>query len=167
MQNWVQQLKWAIILILTQVLILNNIHWSYFTAPLLYVYLITKLSSEVRQTSVLLWAFITGLVIDIFSNTPGMNAATLVWTAFLRKPFLKMNQKVDANESFIPSIRSMGTNAYLGYTTILVFIHATVFNLIDDFSFFRPLLILQKSIICTLTTVTLILCMDAMRRKKT
>ena len=66
---------WFIGLVLLQVLILNHIHILGIATPFLYIYFIIKLSSGVSRNVVMLWAFLLGIIIDIFSNTPGMNAA--------------------------------------------------------------------------------------------
>lgn len=165
MQTWFQRFKWAVILVLIQVLILNHIHLGMFAVPLLYVYFMLKQSSDFSPVNALLWAFAIGLTVDIFSNTPGMNATAAIWTALLRKPLLKLNVRADATEAFVPSVRAMGFGSYLGYVVLIVFAHSFIFNLLDDFSFFRPLLVLQKSVMATVDTTILIFCFDAMRRR--
>lgn len=166
MQTWFQRIKWAIFLVLIQVLILNHIHLGVFAVPPIYIYFILKQNSETSTTKVLLWAFVIGLSIDIFSNTPGMNAMASIWAAIIRKPLLKMNLRVDANEAFDPSIRTMGFSSFLGYISLITLIHTLIFNFIDDFSFFRPILVIQKATISSVVTVILILCLDPIKQKK-
>ena len=75
-----------IILVLLQVLVLNHIHFEQYATPLFYIYFLLKIDSDNSRKGLMLWAFSLGLCIDIFSNTPGLNAATAVCTAFCRKP---------------------------------------------------------------------------------
>ena len=51
----------------------------------------------------MLWAFFFGLTIDIFADTPGMNAAATVFLAFVRPTFLRLFTPRDTLDSIIPS----------------------------------------------------------------
>ena len=70
-------------MVLLQVLILNNVHIAGYATPFLYIYLILKFESDVPRNVLMLWAFFLGLSVDIFSDTPGMNASATVLLAFL------------------------------------------------------------------------------------
>ena len=71
-------------MVLLQVLILNNVHIAGYATPFLYIYLILKFESDTPRNALMLWAFFLGLAVDVFSDTPGMNAAATVLLAFLR-----------------------------------------------------------------------------------
>ena len=73
--NYLHKIGWFIGLVLLQVLILNNVHIAGYATPFLYIYLILKFESETPRNALMLWAFFLGLTVDIFSDTPGMNAA--------------------------------------------------------------------------------------------
>ena len=64
-----------LILILVQVVVLNNVQFSGFINPFVYIMFIMMLPVRMPKTFLLLAAFITGLVVDVFSNTMGMHAA--------------------------------------------------------------------------------------------
>ena len=72
------------------VLILNNVHIVGYATPFLYIYLILKFESDTPRNALMLWAFFLGLAVDVFSDTPGMNAAATVLLAFLRPTFLRL-----------------------------------------------------------------------------
>ena len=76
--NYLHKIGWFIGLVLLQVLILNNVHIAGYATPFLYIYLILKFESETPRNALMLWAFFLGLTVDIFSDTPGMNAAATV-----------------------------------------------------------------------------------------
>ena len=84
------QLKWFIGLVLLQVLILNQMHINGYATPFLYIYFILKFHSRVSRNELMVWGFVLGLVVDMFSNTPGMNAAVTTCLAFFRNTFLRM-----------------------------------------------------------------------------
>ena len=39
----------------------------------------------------MIWAFLLGLAVDIFGNTPGMNAAAATVLAFMRVTYFKIS----------------------------------------------------------------------------
>lgn len=80
--NYLHKIGWFIGLVLLQVLILNNVHIAGYATPFLYIYLILKFESDVPRNALMLWAFFLGLAVDVFSDTPGMNAAATVLLAF-------------------------------------------------------------------------------------
>ena len=68
----------------------------------------SSFDAETPRKSLLLQAFFIGLCIDIFSNTPGMNAAAATMMAFTRRPLLRMQMLRDVTDDYVPGIRSMG-----------------------------------------------------------
>ena len=52
----------------------------------------------------MVWSFLLGLTVDIFSNTPGMNAAAATLLAFMREPILRLVTLRDSAEDFEPGI---------------------------------------------------------------
>ena len=88
--TYIHRIGWFIGLVLLQVLILNNVHIAGYATPFLYIYFILKFSSGTSRNELMLWAFFFGLTIDIFSDTPGMNAAATVLLAFLRPSLLRL-----------------------------------------------------------------------------
>lgn len=87
-------------MVLLQVLILNNVHIAGYATPFLYIYLILKFESDTPRNALMLWAFFLGLAVDVFSDTPGMNAAATVLLAFLRPTFLRLFVPRDTLDTF-------------------------------------------------------------------
>lgn len=75
-----------VVLVLAQVLILNNIHFLRVATPFLYLYFILKLPVGISRTNVVFFSFLIGLVIDIFSNTPGIACVCLHAGRFYPSP---------------------------------------------------------------------------------
>ena len=111
--TYIHRIGWFIGLVLLQVLILNNVHIAGYATPFLYIYFILKFASGTSRNELMLWAFFFGLTIDIFADTPGMNAAATVLLAFLRPSLLRLFTPRDNLDSIIPSFKSMGITPFL------------------------------------------------------
>ena len=110
------------ILVLAQVLVLNNIHLLGCATPLLYVYLVLRINRFCPQWANLLWGFVIGLCVDIFSNTPGLAAASMTLMSLLQPYVLNIFVAHDNQDDLKPSFRTLGPVKYISYTSILVFI---------------------------------------------
>ena len=77
----------SVVLILLQILVLNNIQFSGYVNPYVYIMIILILPSLTPSWLILLIAFFTGLVIDLFFGSPGMHASATLIAGFAR-PFV-------------------------------------------------------------------------------
>jgi rod shape-determining protein MreD len=77
-----------LLLIILQVLLLNRINVFGIATPVLYIYFLLKLSIGRNQFYVIISGFLLGLIIDIFLNTPGVNAAATTIIATIRRPVI-------------------------------------------------------------------------------
>lgn len=163
--NYLHKIGWFIGLVLLQVLILNNVHIAGYATPFLYIYLILKFESETPRNTLMLWAFFLGLTVDIFSDTPGMNAAASVALAFLRPTFLRLFVPRDTLGDIVPSIKTMGFASFLKYLVVSVFIQHTILLTIEFFSFAHIGTLLLRIITSMLLTITCILAVEGLRKK--
>lgn len=163
---YLQRIEWFIGLVLLQVLVLNRIHINGYATPFFFIYFILKYNSGVSRNTLMIWAFLLGLSVDIFSNTPGMNAASATILAFLREPILRLVTLRDSVEDFEPGIKSMGISPYFRYILLCTFLFCTVLLVIDTFSFFNLPVLLLKILTDAFATIVCILCAEAIRRKK-
>ncbi len=77
-----------VVLLLVQVLILNRVWLFNVATPLLYVYFVVSFPRNSAKGEVLAWSFALGLMVDLFSNTPGMASGTMTLVALLQ-PYLR------------------------------------------------------------------------------
>ncbi len=159
-----RRICWFLGLALLQVLVLNHIHVGGYATPFLYVYFILKLDSGVSRNGLMLWAFCLGLFIDIFSSTPGMNAAATVWLAFLRPSLFRLFTSRDIQDTIKPSMATIGVGAFVKYVIAGVLIHHTALMIIEAFSFFDFPIMLLKILTSSLFTVLCILCIDGIKK---
>ncbi|MBR2084353.1 MAG: rod shape-determining protein MreD [Muribaculaceae bacterium] len=67
-------------------LVCNKIVLWGVAMPVVFIYLILRLPVNLHGGWVLTIAFFSGLIIDIFDNTPGMNALACTLMAAVRRP---------------------------------------------------------------------------------
>ena len=163
--NYLHKIGWFIGLVLLQVLILNNVHIAGYATPFLYIYLILKFESETPRNTLMLWAFFLGLTVDIFSDTPGMNAAATVALAFLRPTFLRLFLPMYAFENLVTSIKSMVIVPFLNYLVVSVFIHHAILLTIEFFSFAHIGTLLLRIVASALLTITCIMAIEGVKKK--
>ena len=163
--NYLHKIGWFIGLVLLQVLILNNVHIVGYATPFLYIYLILKFESDTPRNALMLWAFFLGLAVDVFSDTPGMNAAATVLLAFLRPTFLRLFVPRDTLDTLVPAIRTMGILPFLKYLVVSVQIHHGLLLTLEFFSFAHIGTLLLRIAASTLLTVTCIMAVEGIRKK--
>jgi rod shape-determining protein MreD len=154
-----------IILILLQVLLFNNIQFSGYVNPYVYIMLILLLPVEISAWLLLLISFFTGLTIDFFTGTPGMHTSATVLSGFLRPYVLRLISPRDGYEAgATPSMEIYGFRWFLFYTLIIVMIHHFALFYLEVFrftDFFRTLL---RVLFSSLFSVTFILLAEYYRK---
>lgn len=162
----IQRIQWLVFLVLLQVLVLNYVHIGQYATPLFYIYFILKFHTDTGRKELMLWSFAIGLCIDIFSNTPGMNAAAAVLLAFFRPLLLRSQLLRGSTDLFEPGIRVMGFLPFLRYAFAGVLVHVTALDMLDVFSWAHFDVLILKIVSDVAVTLFCILCVDAVRRKK-
>lgn len=131
--------QWYIFLfvfvVLMQVLIMNNIQFSGYLNPYFYVLLILILPINIPRYILLVFGFILGITIDVFSNTPGIHASSTVFIAYVR-PYVINTANVDEQDRImIPSVSNIGIGWFARYAGILILLHHIFLFYIEVFSF--------------------------------
>ena len=124
-------------LCLAQALVFNHVHLFGYATVLLYVYFVVIFPRSYPRWAILLWSFALGLSVDMFSNTPGMAAASLTLVGFLQPYLLELFLPRDAAENIKSSMAALGYSKFLMLASILVFVHCLAFFTIESFGFFN------------------------------
>ena len=90
MNNIIKNIISAIAFILIQCLILNNINFLNSINPLLYIYIIVYFPIINNRIIFILFSFLYGLSIDIFTDSAAVHAVACVSLAYFRPIFLKL-----------------------------------------------------------------------------
>lgn len=128
------------LLVFIQVLVLNKIEIGgvlngYFN-PFLYILFLLMLPVNINKVLLLFLAFFTGLIIDIFSGTPGMHAAACLVLAFIRPGFLNLIAPREGYESTLKlTIQGMGVSTFIVYAGICTLVHHAILFFIEAFNF--------------------------------
>jgi rod shape-determining protein MreD len=156
-----------IVLVLLQVLVFNNIQFSGYVNPYVYIMFILLLPFEIPAYMVLLLSFGMGMIIDFFSGSPGIHTSATLLAGFTRPYVLRVVSPRDGYESGPnPSMASYGFRWFLSYTLLIVLIHHTTLFYLEVFrlaDFFRTML---RIILSTLFSLTFILLIEFYRRGK-
>jgi rod shape-determining protein MreD len=154
-----------ILLILVQVLLFNNIQFSGYVNPYVYIMFILLLPIELPAWLLLILSFITGLVIDFFSGSLGMHTASSVLAGFVRPYVLQILSPRDGYEpESEPSMIIYGFRWFLIYTLIIVLIHHTALFYLEVFRFTEFFRTLLRVLLSSMFSVTFILLIEYFRK---
>lgn len=149
-----------ILLVLLQVLLFNNIQFSGYVNPYIYIMFILLLPVEIPSWLLLIMSFGMGMVIDFYSGSPGMHSSASVLAGFVRPYVLRFISPRDGYEpGATPSMYTYGFRWFLFYSLIIVLIHHTLLFYIEVFrftDFFRTLLRVMLSSLFTIIFVLII-----------
>lgn len=147
-----------LILVLLQVFVFNNIGvLGLGVGPAFFVLYILLLPFETPGWLVMLLAFSIGLIIDIFSDTIGLNTAASVFAAFVRPLVLRSLAPRDGYEAgTFPRVHYMGINWFIKYASVIVLSHQLLYYLLENFSFAQFGIMLIKIIIGSFYSLLLI-----------
>lgn len=152
-------------LCMAQVLVLNRIHLFDCATPLLYVLFVLFFERNYPKWAILLWSFVLGLVLDMFSNTPGITAASLTLLGAVQPYFLELFIQRDAPDDIRPSIETIGAPKFVFYVITMVLLYCTVLFTLETFSFFNWLQWVKSIGGSAVITVVLILTFESVRKK--
>jgi hypothetical protein len=153
-----------LILIVLQMLIFNNIEFSGYVNPYIYVMFILILPVAIPSWILLVLAFLTGLVIDLFSGTIGVHAFATVMAGYARPWVLSLNITAEASEpETSPSSYRNGLRWFLFYVVTVVMIHHLALFFIEIFSFRNFFLTLLRVLLSTAATTFFIVLFDFIR----
>jgi rod shape-determining protein MreD len=153
-----------VVLVLVQALVFNHIHLFGYATVLFYVYFVIILPRNYPRWATLLWSFALGLCVDMFTNTPGMAAASLTLVGFLQPYLLELFIPREAPENLKSAVSSLGFTKFLTMASFLVFIHCLVFFTIESFGFFNWQQWALNIVGTTLLTVLLIMTLESIRK---
>jgi rod shape-determining protein MreD len=144
-----------------QIFVINNFdlgNISYLVAPVVYIVYILTFPNHYSKYVLLLVAFILGITIDIFSNTYGIHASACLIMAYSRTFMTKQLEAQNTFDgTFNLTIHTIEKVSYIKYLTVLTFVFLFWLFLLEEFSFSNLHVIILKTILSTILSVTLIL----------
>ena len=155
-----------IILCAVQVFVLNHCQLFGCAMPMLYVYFVISMKKGMAKWAMMVWAFALGLLLDTFSNTPGVTAATMTLSAMVQPYLLDLFITREGGDDLIPSKSTIGTKPFINYTIVMVTLFCTVFYTLEMLNFLNGLKWLECVLGSMALTVALILALDSLIYKK-
>ncbi|HOK26104.1 MAG TPA: hypothetical protein P5320_04965 [Bacteroidales bacterium] len=154
-----------IVLLLLQVFVFNNIQFSGYVNPYIYILFVLLLPYEISGWLLLIISFFAGFFIDIFMGTAGMHAGATVAAGFARPYILRA---ISPRDGYVAdrelSMVAYGFNWFFFYALLVVAVHHLVLFYLEIFSFegfFRTFL---KVIFSTVFTVIFIIFAEYIRK---
>ena len=155
-RNLISFILLILILGLFQILFLKNL--ALFGIAFCFVYLVGILSIplQIRAVPLLLISFGIGLVIDIFYDTLGLNAAAATFLAFLRPYWLKiLRPNGGYDDSTQPTLQEMGIGWFISYSLPLIFAFCLIFFIADQWGTGTFIGVVNKSLFSSIFTLVL------------
>ncbi len=163
--NYIKEFLIFVLLILLQVLLLNRISVFGIATPILYIYFLLKLPIGRSPFYTIIAGFLMGLIIDIFLNTPGMNAAATTIVATLRKPIINLFYEKEVHDEYLPGINT-DSGQFIKFTIFTLLFHLTLLFFIESFTLFNLGNTLIRIVTSSTISVLIILALDGLIYRK-
>jgi rod shape-determining protein MreD len=150
-----------VLLGLLQALLVDHIDVANsWVVPYLYVLALLMLPLNTPNWATLVIGFLTGLVMDLFSSTPGMHASACTVMAYAR---IFMLRALAPREGYDPlqraTVADMGLAWFITYAGMLVLVHHLWLFYVEVFRFDDFFAVLLRCIVSAMAT--LLLCLMA------
>lgn len=165
MEGFVNRLVMFVVLALVQVLVLNYVWLFNVATPLLYVFFAITFPRNSAKGEVLVWCFMLGLVIDLFSNTPGLASGSMTLIGLLQPYLLELFVPRDSAENMEVSVATLGMGKFFTFSLILTLLYSLLFFALEAFNFFEWQMWLLRAVCSTALTMVLMLAIESVRSK--
>jgi rod shape-determining protein MreD len=153
----VQIIVQFIVLLLLQLLLFNNIRFSGYINPYVYVLFFLLLPFDFSGSLMLVLALVMGLILDLFMGTPGVHSFATVLIAFIRPNVLNLIAPHDGYDpNTLPRVGQMGLIWFIKYAAIIIVIHHFVLFYAEVFSFSHFFFTLLKALLSSFFTLVFV-----------
>lgn len=151
--------------VLLQVLVLNEVLFSAYINPFLYVMLIISLPLKTPKWFLLIYAFLLGFSVDIFSGSLGFHSTATILIAFIKPIISKItiphNILGDTDEI---TLQKVGYKSYITFSIFLILIHNSCLFITEHLSF--NFILFGKILASSVATLIIILITQLFQRDK-
>lgn len=154
-------------LVLVQVLVCNNIMLFNVAMAFVFIYVIVRLPMGLSTSWLLTWAFLSGLIVDMFGDTPGVNSLSCTLLAMLKRPALYAYiPRDDRTKNITPSLSTLGFAVYGKYLLTMSLVYCVLAFTIEYFNFANVKEIVIMSAASAVLTFLILLGIDSLMSKK-
>ena len=155
-----------LLLVAFQVLVLNHLQLFGYGTPLIFVVLLLYMPLGTMKAGIILWGFCTGLLVDIFTNTPGVASGAMTVAALIQPSVLKLLAPRDAAEDITPTMQTLGKWNYIRYMMIIYLIHHLVYFGLECFSLYHMADAVLLMAASWTSSILMALLLESFRKKK-
>ncbi|MDE7160538.1 MAG: rod shape-determining protein MreD [Muribaculaceae bacterium] len=156
-----------VVMILLQALIFNHIVLFSVAVPLVFIYFIIRLPISLPTGWLLTFSFLLGLAVDVFSDTPGVNALGCTLLAAMKRPaFFAYVPRDDKTKEAEPTLSTLGWVPYCKYLLTMTGIYCFLALAIEYFNFASVKTIAIMTVASTILTFLLLLAVDCLIVRK-
>ena len=155
-----------VVLVLLQGLVLNQIEFSGYINPFLYILFILRLPPSISREFAMLAAFALGFCVDIFSNSIGLHMGASVFLAYIRPQLINIVTIRGGADVESLNIRQLKLGRFVTYAGLATLIHHFFLFYMDVFKiseFFHTFL---RAIVSSIFTLILLLMAEYLTRGK-
>lgn len=135
MIRFLEYLAAFLLLVVLQEFVFDNINLGGVVNPYIYIMFIIMLPLDTPGWMLLLLGFGTGAAVDFMSGTPGLQAVSSTWLAFVRPTVVGLLLGKDlVYEGGIPTAGRVGTGKFLRYAAMMVLLFNIPFFILEDLS---------------------------------
>lgn len=158
-RNYISGILNFVMFLFLQILIFQNLVLYDTAFCFFYVGFLLFLSFDIDHVAFLILALVTGIAVDIFNDSLGINAAACLALAFVRPFWLSVVTPRTGYESInTPNVKILGFQWFLSYAFPLIFLHHLILFFVEAgnfYYFFDKLLKIFSSTLLTFTILVL------------
>lgn len=131
---WTKALIRLLIILLLQLLILNQLQVFGVCHPMVYVMCLIMMPTRLNPKWDMLIGAAIGLLVDLFSNSPGIHMAACVLVMYLRREILRRLVTEPERIKGEITLAILGTESFIQYSLLLVLLHHSLVFILNAWS---------------------------------
>ncbi len=156
-----------LVILIIQVFIINKLYLTTVLNPNIMVYLVLGLPFNQKPVYLLSVSFASGLLFDVFLNSPGYCSTAALVVAYARYFYLKNFSRTEILETNLtPNTQQMGFLGFLVYAAIHTLIFHLVLATLQSFSVQLMFANLLEALVSALGTLSIIMLAELLTVKK-
>ena len=167
MNDFLKYIIWFVGLILTQTLIFGQIEFGIGIHIMIYPLFLILLPFDMKPISLMLVAFLMGILLDSLFNTFGLHASASVIVAYLRPELYRLFAPRDGYDLLMkPSIKDLGVQWFISVSSIMITIHHFWFFFLEYFKWSAWFSIIKNTLLSSIITLFIIVAIEMLFTKK-
>ena len=156
-QNIIYNIFICVIYLILQVMLFDNMVLFGSVFCFMYIGFILLLPLNISAVILIVGGFASGLAMDVFYRSLGVNAAATLFIAYLRPYWLSaITPRGGYEEVQVPGLKMLGFSWFITYALPLIFLHHISLFLIEAGDMINFWFVLKKSIFSSIFTLLIL-----------